>query len=190
MTGKDTYSIDNNKVICEAIPFFIRGRRLILLLEGISHPLISIHEKFKAWAHEKNIEASITSQTMSLEWYLTHKFKHLFLNPEESFRIINNMEIDSSTVYHKHEMPMSEVNLALINKDEEELPETYKQYNLKNLTEVVNTSMSEYVVHAPAIQEVARYNNTHYRNDIRAVMTKYLTTNIDYQIKIADNEGV
>jgi hypothetical protein len=39
----DIYKISNSKIICRVLPFFARGRRMILFLESVSTPLIRLH---------------------------------------------------------------------------------------------------------------------------------------------------
>ncbi len=186
----EAYSIDNARTICETTPFFVRGRRLLLFLEAIAHPLVSIHDEFKRWAVERNIEAMVTSQTMPLQWYLTHKFKDMFLDKTACFRIIDNT---ASKVWigDRNELMVTEVRRVVTNVDEHELPVGYEQLRIENTTESGSSAASEYSVIAPAIQEIAKYTNVNYRNDIKKIMSRYLTTQVEYDIKIiAPNEGI
>lgn len=84
------YDIDNAKVIGRVLPFYIRGRKISVFLYAIAYPLVTLHETFKEWALQKKIEASITSQTLTMEWYLTYLFKDRFEDETASFRITDN----------------------------------------------------------------------------------------------------
>ena len=63
------YVIDNTAAVSRLLPFFLRGKKAVTFMLGIAHPLISIHEQFKAWALERKIEAAIMGQVIPLEWY-------------------------------------------------------------------------------------------------------------------------
>lgn len=84
------YDIDNAKVIGRVLPFYVRGRKLSVFLYAIAYPLVTLHETFKKWALQKKIEASVTSQTLTMEWYLTYLFKKRFEDENASFKIIDN----------------------------------------------------------------------------------------------------
>jgi len=95
------YDIDNAKVIGRVLPFYIRGRKISIFLYAIAYPLVTLHETFKIfiiggkrYACEK-IEASITSQTLTMEWYLTYLFKDRFEDETASFRITDNFSDQS-----------------------------------------------------------------------------------------------
>lgn len=89
------YDIDNAKVIGRVLPFYIRGRKISVFLYAIAYPLVTLHETFKEWALQKKIEASITSQTLTMEWYLTYLFKDRFEDETASFRITDNFSDQS-----------------------------------------------------------------------------------------------
>ena len=89
------YDIDNAKVIGRVLPFYIRGRKISVFLYAIAYPLVTLHETFKEWALQKKIEASITSQTLTMEWYLTYLFKDRFEDEAASFRITDNFSDQS-----------------------------------------------------------------------------------------------
>ena len=180
----ERYSINTARTICETTPFFVRGRKLLLFLEAVAHPLVSIHDEFKKWAVERNIEASVTSQILPLQWYLTYKFKSIFLDKTNSFRIIDNTMSDAWLSYKDEHMAI-ELKKVLTNVDEENLPEGFTNLRIENSTESDGAEMSEYTIIAPAIQEIAKYTNVNYLNDIRKIMSKYLTTQVKYEITIS-----
>lgn len=98
------YHININKTICRLLPFYLRGRRLILFLEGIASPLNSFNtgeKAFHKWANETLIEASMSAQPMRLEWYLNHLFKEEW-GLKEDIRI-SNYSPTQCIVYRKDE---------------------------------------------------------------------------------------
>lgn len=80
--------IDNAKMVGRLLPFWLRGRKMSLLIQSLIYPLISVHQTFKKWALEKYIECQITAQKPSLEWYLKYKLNFHFINEEDEFDII------------------------------------------------------------------------------------------------------
>ena len=78
-----------------------------------------------------------------------------------------------------------ELKKVLTNVDEENLPEGFTNLRIGNSTESDGAEMSEYTIIAPAIQEIAKYTNVNYLNDIRKVMSKYLTAQVKYEITIS-----
>lgn len=108
MINTDKYNITNSRIINMVLPFYARGRRISLLLEAIAHPLKSIHTTYKNWALERLIEASVTSQPMSIVWYLNHKFRKYFQNKNDSFQISTNSININSTIWYVEEQPLRE----------------------------------------------------------------------------------
>ena len=178
------YDIDNNKVICRVIPFYLRGRKLILLMEACAHPLKSIHIEFKKWALERMIEASTTSQAMSLQWYLTHVFQSLFIDKKQQFRIIPDTLSLGAVIYDKEEPKTHSDNTYLYNKTNDPAIEFTEQMILRYKDETENSYNADIIINAPKIQETAEYDNDNYINDIRKRVDKYMTTRIAYEIKI------
>lgn len=72
------YTVNINKAICRLLPYYLRGRRLISLLEGSAKPLDDFNNgpnAFHIWAKETLIKASMTAQPIKLERYLNYLFK-------------------------------------------------------------------------------------------------------------------
>ena len=85
MINVDFVNIDNAKLIGRLLPFWARGKNTSLLLQAILSPIISVHNNFKLWALERYIYTHITSQAMSIEWYLKYRLKSHFVNENNSF---------------------------------------------------------------------------------------------------------
>lgn len=68
------YKLPTDKLVNRLVPYYLSGRRYILLLQSLVYPLQVLNERFMTFAREKHIEARMTSQVICFEWYLNHKF--------------------------------------------------------------------------------------------------------------------
>lgn len=68
------YELLTDKLVNRLVPHYLSGRRYILFLQSLMWPLKTLNDRFQAFAHEKHLEARMTSQTMYFEWYLNYKF--------------------------------------------------------------------------------------------------------------------
>lgn len=74
------YYINFDKTVNQLVPYYIGGRKLILYLQALLHPLRKLNDDFIAYAKETRIEAAMTSQIFKFEWYLNRKFKQYFIH--------------------------------------------------------------------------------------------------------------
>lgn len=72
------YRLPTDKLVNRLVPYYLNGRRYILLLQSFVWPLKMLNDRFVNFAREKHIEARMTSQVMYFEWYLNYKFKRYF----------------------------------------------------------------------------------------------------------------
>ena len=72
------YRLPTDKLINRLVPYYLSGRRYILLLQSWVWPLRVLNDWFTAFAREKHIEARMTSQVIYFEWFLNHKFSGYF----------------------------------------------------------------------------------------------------------------
>lgn len=68
------YKLSADKLINRLVPYYLNGRRYILLMQSLVYPLQVLNGRFMAFAKEKHIEARMTSQVICFEWYLNYKF--------------------------------------------------------------------------------------------------------------------
>lgn len=68
------YKLPIDKLINRLVPYYLNGRRYILLMQSLVYPLQMLNEWFVAFAREKHIEARMNSQVICFEWYLNYKF--------------------------------------------------------------------------------------------------------------------
>ncbi|KAA6302884.1 MAG: hypothetical protein EZS26_001054 [Candidatus Ordinivivax streblomastigis] len=87
------YLLPTDQLINRLTPHYLPGRKYILFLQSLVYPLYTLNERFVAFAKEKQIEASMTSQTMYFEWYLNRKFKKYLANIEEDIYISESTSI-------------------------------------------------------------------------------------------------
>lgn len=186
----EKYQIDNARAICRLLPFWIRGRKIILFLEAISHPLKSVHDKFKEWAYERLIDAAITSQQLSLVWYLNHRLRKHFINQEDSFRITSDAYSEGEVIYNFSENMLAGNHYAY--DFEEEIQQSTENMMLKNFDEGVEYN-ADIVIIAPNIVETIDYSESNYKNEIRRYIDAYITVPDRYEVLLVneiDNNGL
>jgi len=187
----EKYQIDNARAICRLLPFWIRGRRMILFLEAVSHPLKKVHDAFKEWAYERLIDATITSQQISLVWFLNHRLRKYFINQGDSFRITSDAFSEGEIVYNFSENFLTGNHYAYDYGEEVE-PATENML-LKNFNEGV-TYNADIIIIAPDIVETEEYGKENYKNEIRRYIDSYITVPDKYEVltisDIDSNEGI
>lgn len=96
----ERYKFPVDRLVNRLIPHFLCGRRYILLVQSMLHPLQSLADRFVALAREKHIEARMTSQVIYFEWYLNHKFSRYFANPADRIRLEDSTPLGVD-LYHE-----------------------------------------------------------------------------------------
>ncbi len=87
------YNINFDRTINQLVPYYLGGRKLILFLQSCIKPLQAVNQSFVDWAKETRIEASMTSQTFKLEWFLNRKFSKYFDDQAQKITIKNGEKI-------------------------------------------------------------------------------------------------
>lgn len=77
------YKLPTDKLINRLVPYYLSGRRYILLLQSWVWPLRVLNDWFTGFAREKHIEARMTSQVMYFEWFLNYKFSRHFADSSD-----------------------------------------------------------------------------------------------------------
>ena len=185
MINVDFINIDNAKLIGRLLPFWARGRNTSLLLQAILSPIVSVHNNFKLWALEQYIHTHITSQAMSIEWYLKYKLRSHFVNENNSFLVrdepikftvdgeIDGIE-DMFTCFGgeswQNEFDWKNNVLWYLTQDQES-----SMYS----SEIQDTGTEEngsYIyVYAPEIVSTINYNQDDYIRDINYIMSQFMT---------------
>lgn len=94
------YRVPTDKLINRLVPYYLAGRRYILLLQSLVYPLKTLNEQFEKFAREKHIEARMTSQVIYFEWYLNYKFKRYFAKREDRIFISESSPLGVD-IYHE-----------------------------------------------------------------------------------------
>lgn len=96
----ERYKFPVDKLVNRLVPHFLGGRRYILFIQSLLYPLQSLANRFVSLAHEKHIEARMTSQVIYFEWYLNHKFSGYFVGPTEKIRLEDSTPLGVD-LYHE-----------------------------------------------------------------------------------------
>ncbi|MEG0646452.1 MAG: hypothetical protein RR471_04705 [Bacteroides sp.] len=94
------YRLPTDKLINRLVPYYLSGRKYILLLQSMVYPLQSLNDRFVEFAREKHLEARMTSQIIYFEWYLNHKFSRYFANAEDRIFITESTSLGVD-IYHE-----------------------------------------------------------------------------------------
>lgn len=111
------YYINFDKTINQLVPHYIGGRKTILFLQAILHPLRSLNDRFVEWAKETRIEMSMTSQVFPFEWFLNRKLKQYFLNGDERISISHSQNA-GVPLYHEDANVEQSENMVLYTQSE------------------------------------------------------------------------
>ena len=63
------YSININKQVNRLVPYYLRGRKMLLFLQGVCAPLGFFNDEetgFNTWAHKSLLDLSMTGQTVTI----------------------------------------------------------------------------------------------------------------------------
>lgn len=176
------YSIKFDRLINELVPHYIGGRKLILYLQSIMKPLQELNDRFKEWARETRIEASMTSQVFKFEWFLTRRFSRYFANPNGKITISSNIGNFGTPMYGERAETVGNENVKLYKQDEEDA-ETAVFYRDGERTA---EKMYSFAVHTPSIN-TELISKEEYTNLLRFQIDKYKLAGKTYII-IFDNE--
>lgn len=94
------YKLPTDRLINQLVPYYLSGRKYILLLQSLVYPLKRINNRFNKFATQKHIEARMTSQVIYFEWYLNYKFRQHFLNSDENIFISESASMGVD-IYHE-----------------------------------------------------------------------------------------
>lgn len=182
----DIYKISNSKTICRTLPFFARGRKMILFLEAVASPLVSIHDAFLAWAFKMVLKTKVTSQTDMLVWYLNYLMRSHFKNGDDSFSIVQDFEIQNLVAYNYWEIAaFKPLGMRIYNTDEQEATledsKSVREYSVRMQSDSI-------IIYAPEINELESYTEQDYLAEIDGVMQAYKASVGEYTITIQSEQ--
>lgn len=169
------YIIDFDKTINRLVPYYMGGRKLILLLQAILSPMRELNDSFSAWATEKRIEASMTSQTFKLEWYLNRKFKSYFSVAGSKITISNNNSLGNPMYSVLDEVAESEQFVLTY------LSEGAATEQLYYFVEESSVYDCSFVVHCPAIN-TSVISQSEFDSILKKTINKYKISGKTYKI--------
>jgi len=176
------YDVDIAGTIGKVIPFYVRGRKISLLLQAVAYPLVQLHAAWTKWAEERIIEASITSQALSLAWYLTHLLNARFIDKTESFIVYNGLDEPTNVIFCEAEyLDSDSFSQHVYSEDEEDIEDL--TMTIRCPQEIMEYGIS-YAIVPPEIEETSTYDNTDYRHEISNIVKKYNTSFKEYQILV------
>lgn len=171
------YFINFDKTINQLVPYYIGGRKLILYLQALLHPLRKTNDEFVDYAKETRIEASMTSQIFKFEWYLNHKFQKYFA---ESGRItIKNSEVIGTLIYKESANVSADQDMLVFKEDETSIS---RQLILYRSDENTDESSVSFVVTTPQI-DTKLISEQKYIAMLKYVIDRYRLANKTYIIK-------
>lgn len=145
------YNLPTDKLINRLVPHYLSGRSYILFLQSLVFPLKTLNEKFESFAHEKQIDARMTSQVMYFEWYLNYKFNRYFIDSKEKIFIKESSPVGVD-IYHEDALitrPYTvwhEGELVVVTNAEEQARE------LRLLSEEKSINKVSFMIYVPEIE--------------------------------------
>lgn len=184
MINVNFLNIDNGKLLGRLLPFWLRGKRIALFLLAILNPVVSLHNKFKAWALEHYIVAHITTQRQSIEWYLNYKLKSHFAEPMKHFEVICGIGKPENIIFRGNDLHNIEAYTAPNFYGEEEGKDSHEMivYYKDEVIEATGVA----TIYAPKIIETINYDMEDYIKDIHSFLDRFMTNFRKYNIVIVE----
>jgi len=103
------YNINMAKQVCRFLPYYMRGRKMVLFLQAISSPLSFFNDPsngFNKFAHRQLLELSMNGQKIRLEWWLNNIFLSDYdITIRSGSRItVRDEEVGNAILYKKAEI--------------------------------------------------------------------------------------
>lgn len=168
------YSINYDKTVNQLVPHYMGGRKLILYLQAILHPLQELNDAFCEWAFEQRIEASMTSQIFKFEWFLNRKFKRYFANPAGLISIQNNL--NAGVPLYKESEDIDTTPFYKESEDSDFNPAYYRQ------NEQSSATTFSFIVHVPE-PDTTKISQDSYNSQLCYWINKYKLASKTFTIK-------
>lgn len=172
------YAINFNKTINQLVPYYLGGRKLILYLQSLMHPLQTLNDMFREWANEVRIDATMTSQIFKFEWYLNRRFGKYLLSPEQRITIVNGESL--GVPMYSGEATMEQTGHLLIYSQSENAQDNLILYREREQT--IDSSHS-FSVYSPAIN-TNKISQETYLSMLAQCINKYKLSTKTYNIKL------
>lgn len=170
-----SYRFNVDRIVNRLVPHYMGGRKLILFLQSCMSPLYVLSDKWEEWANMKRIEATMTSQVILFEHYLTYRFKRYFSNPLNQITISEGTS-SGTPLYWKESETMHD-DVVLYGKKEagKTVMFEFKGENLKD-------GNYDFTVNCPAISK--NFNAEEIKLLLASQIDKYKIANKKYNIVI------
>lgn len=94
------YRITVDRLVNRLVPYYLSGRRFILLLQSCLYPLQELNDRFVEFARRKHIEARMTSQVIYFEWFLNYRFGRYLHTPQDRIFLRDSTPVGVD-IYHQ-----------------------------------------------------------------------------------------
>ena len=158
---------------------------MILFLEAVASPLISLHNAFLGWAYGMILKTKVTAQTDVLIWYLNYLFNEHFNNYGDSFSIEQDQDPDDLIAFNYREIAnfkMLGTKIFDVNEESDALLYSKATRDFESRMQV-----NSIVIHAPKLKSDENYTAINYMQDIHKVIDEYKTSFRKYDISINEN---
>lgn len=172
------YFINIGKAINRLLPFYMRGRNIILYLTAILQPLQSLANSFNQWANEIVVATKMTSQIILFEWYLNRQLSKYFQTPNSKI-VIRDSESIGVPIYWE-EADIEEEDEVVVGFENENLPENVVFYYDN---EILNFSQASFIVYSPQIN-TELITREKYLQLLKGYIERYRLSGKTYIIKI------
>lgn len=172
------YSFNIGKAINRLLPFYLRGKNIILYLTAILNPLQTLNRQFAIWAENVLIDLKMTSQVILFEWYLTKRLSQYFIDSTQRIVIQDSESIGVPLYWEDAEIEDDE---EVVVGFENETISTNVVFYLNN--EIPSFNNASFIVYSPAINS-SIITNDRYKQLLIAYIEKYRLSGKTYIIKI------
>lgn len=177
------YRLSVDRLVNRLVPYYLAGRRFILLLQSCLHPLQELNDRFVELARRKHVEARMTSQVLYFEWFLNDRFGRYLQQPEDRIflRDSNPVGVD---IYHQAAEQQRPCTVwyqgeAITTLEAPELPRP-----LRRITEELQINKVSFMVCVPRI----KLRQEEFVHMLRSTIDTYRLAGRTYLILIEGNE--
>lgn len=174
------YHIDFDRLVNELVPYYMGGRKFILLIQSLVKPLHSLNDKFVSWSYEKKIEANMTSQTIMMEWFLNDKLGKYLKDSSQRIFVLDSVNNSGVLLYWQNSTTTD--RFTLYNSGETEST-TYPNKPLKYEYERSGVASYSFFISSPPI-DITKISVAEYKSMIKYWVEKYRISGKTFTIVI------
>lgn len=178
------YEVNSKTLVGRLVPFFLRGRRMLLFLSAVSSPLDSVNRPFLTWARNTIIDAATTSQVIVMKWMLKSKLQGYFKDSKDEFEFDTYDRSNYATLYENQAEQLDHPEIKKIYMPEnasETLGEGIEQVIIRDRGEITSESNEIRIIAPPHNSKIS---DAQYEQKIRQCVEPYIIYDVEYQISI------